>query len=63
MDDGVQAGAEQKHIEAKEKIEAWHMEEKKKGSLNKKKRKAHVFEPPELAGEDEDDIKFGQLVL
>ena len=58
MDDSVQTGAEQKHIDAKDKIEAWHMDEKKKGSLNKKKRKAHVFEPPELAGEDEDNIKF-----
>ena len=58
MDDRAQTGAEQKHIEAKEKIEAWCMDEKNGGGLNKKKRKAQVFEPPELAGEDEDNIKF-----
>ena len=57
-DDGVQTGAEQEHVDAKDKIEAWCMDKKKKGSPNKKKRKAHVFEPPELAGEDEDGIKF-----
>ena len=59
VDDSVDTGVEQDHIDNNDKIEAWHMEEKKKGSLNKKKRKAHVFEPPVLAGEDEDDIKFG----
>jgi len=59
VDDSVHAGVEQDHIDNNDKIEAWHMEEKKKGSLNKKKRKAHVFEPPVLAGEDEDDIDFG----
>ena len=59
MNDSVHTGAEQDHIDNNDEIEAWCMEEKKKVSLNKKKRKAHVFEPPELAGEDEDDIKFG----
>ena len=58
VDDSVHTGAEQEHIDENDEIEAWHMDEKKKGSLNKKKRKAHVFEPPELAGEDEDNIKF-----
>ena len=58
MDDSAHAGAEQEHIDKSNEIEAWHMNEKKKGSPNKKKRKAHVFEPPELSGEDEDDIKF-----
>ena len=58
VDDRVQTGAEQKHVEEKEKIEAWHMDEKKKGGQHKKKRKAQVFEPPELAGEDEENIKF-----
>ena len=59
MDDSVNTGVEQDHIDNNDKNEAWHMEEKKRGSLNKKKRKAHVFEPPVLAGEDEDDIDFG----
>ena len=58
MDDSAQTGVEQEHIDAKDKIEAWHMDEKKKGGLNKKKHKAQVFEPPELAGEDEENIKF-----
>ena len=59
----MHAGAEQEHVDANNKIEAWHMDKKKKENLNKKKRKAHVFEPPALAGEDEDDIDFGQLIL
>ena len=54
----MQTGAEQKNIDEKDKTEAWCMDKKKKGSLNKKERKAQVFEPPELAGEDEDNIKF-----
>ena len=58
MNDSVNAGVEQDHIDTNDKIEAWHMDEKKKGSLNKKKRKADAFEPPELAGEDENNIKF-----
>ena len=58
MDDSVQTGAEQEHIDANNKVEAWCMDEKKKGSLNKEKCKAQVFEPPELAGEDEENIKF-----
>ena len=57
-DDRAQTGAEQKHIEEKDKIEAWCMDKKKKGGLSKKKHKAQVFEPPELAGEDEENIKF-----
>ena len=58
MDDSAHTGAEQEHIDKNDEIEAWHMDKKKKGSLNKKKHKAHVFEPPELAGGDEDNIKF-----
>ena len=58
MDVSAHAGAEQEHIDKNDKIEAWCMDKKKKGSLNKKKRKAHVFEPPELAGEDEENVKF-----
>ena len=58
VDESVITGVEQDHVDNNESMEEWHMNEKKKGTQKKRKRKADAFEPPKLAGENEANIKF-----
>ena len=58
VNESVDTGAEQSHVDDNEIVEEWCMDEKKKGSQKKRKRKADTCEPPKLAGENEANIKF-----